>query len=156
MLEPYQAIGLVPTMRGIRRRADISVNSFKCPSAGSSENCPTLVGTVMTNGMAVTAVEVRDAARGQNGPVIVRLVKVDDDTWQVPSGTILTDAQYADYWAGRLYVNVDSEAFQCARRYMIRLEPTDFADSKKVASLAALTTLTPEQFRDRFEKIARI
>jgi predicted amidohydrolase len=26
MIEPYQAIGLVPTMRGIRRRADITVN----------------------------------------------------------------------------------------------------------------------------------
>ena len=26
MIEPYQAIGLVPTMRGIRRRADIAVN----------------------------------------------------------------------------------------------------------------------------------
>jgi hypothetical protein len=26
VIEPYQAIGLVPTMRGIRRRADIAVN----------------------------------------------------------------------------------------------------------------------------------
>jgi len=51
-------------------------------------------------------------------------------------------------------VNVDSEAFQCARRYMIRLEPEDFADAQKVKSLAALTTLTVEQFRARFEKLA--
>src|SRR5881398_4069879 len=26
MIEPYQALGLVPTMRGIRRRDDIAVN----------------------------------------------------------------------------------------------------------------------------------
>lgn len=91
-------------------RADLSVNSFKCPSAASSENCPTILGTVTTTGMAVTAVEVRDGAPGQNGPVIVRLVKVGDNTWQVPSGTILTAEQYADYWAGRLYVTVDSAA----------------------------------------------
>jgi len=26
MIQPYQAIGLVPTMRGIRRRDEISVN----------------------------------------------------------------------------------------------------------------------------------
>jgi ATP-dependent phosphofructokinase / diphosphate-dependent phosphofructokinase len=51
-------------------------------------------------------------------------------------------------------VNVDNEAFQCARRYMIRLEPEDFADAQKVKSLAALTTLTIEQFRARFEKLA--
>jgi len=26
MIEPYQALGLVPTMRGIRRREEIAVN----------------------------------------------------------------------------------------------------------------------------------
>jgi hypothetical protein len=26
MIEPYQALGLVPTMRGIRRRAEIQTN----------------------------------------------------------------------------------------------------------------------------------
>ncbi len=51
-------------------------------------------------------------------------------------------------------VNVDSEAFQCARRYMIRLEPEDFADAERLKSLAALTTLSVEQFRARFEKLA--
>jgi len=51
-------------------------------------------------------------------------------------------------------VNVDSEAFQCARRYMIRLEPEDFADAEKLKSLAALTTLSVEQFPARFEKLA--
>src|SRR5262245_37082824 len=55
---------------------DISVNSFKCPSAASSENCPTILGTVATTGVAATAVEIRDGAPGQNGPVIARLVKV--------------------------------------------------------------------------------
>ncbi len=53
-------------------------------------------------------------------------------------------------------VNVESESFQCARRYMIRLEPTDFANPETVKSLAALTSLSTEQFRERFEKIARI
>lgn len=53
-------------------------------------------------------------------------------------------------------VNVDSESFQCARRYMIRLENSDFADEEKVKKLAALTNMNPQQFRDRFEKIARI
>jgi hypothetical protein len=40
------------------------------------------------------------------------------------------------------------------RRYMIRLEPEDFADAEKLKRLAALTTLTVEQFRARFEKLA--
>ena len=53
-------------------------------------------------------------------------------------------------------VNVESEAFQCARRYMIRLDPSDFADADQLKKLVSLTTLTPEQFRERFEKIAQI
>ncbi|MCE9529751.1 MAG: 6-phosphofructokinase [Planctomycetes bacterium] len=53
-------------------------------------------------------------------------------------------------------VNVESESFQCARRYMIRLEPEDFKNAETLKELAALTNLSPEQFRERFEKIARI
>jgi 6-phosphofructokinase len=53
-------------------------------------------------------------------------------------------------------VNVDSESFQCARRYMIRLDPGDFTNAGKLQALAGLTTLTPEQFRERFEKVAQL
>ncbi len=88
--------------------ADISVDSFKCPSAASSNNCPTIVGVVTATGMNGTVAEIRDGAPGQNGALIVTLDKVRDNMWQVPSGTTLTDAQYRDYWADRLYVNVDS------------------------------------------------
>lgn len=53
-------------------------------------------------------------------------------------------------------VNVESESFQCARRYMSRLEPSDFTSPEKLKNLAALTSLTPEQFKERFEEIAKI
>jgi 6-phosphofructokinase 1 len=46
-------------------------------------------------------------------------------------------------------VNVDGEAYACARRYMIRLEPRDFED-QRLAKLAATVNLTPEQFQQRF------
>ena len=91
---------------------DISVNWFKCPSSASSSNCPTVVGIVTVSGMTGTAAEIREGAAGQKGPVIVTLVRTNDKTWAVPSGTTLTDAQYAEYWAGKLYVNVDSQAHQ--------------------------------------------
>ena len=93
-------------------KADISVEPFKCPSAGSSESCPTLLGTVTTSDVNATAVEIRDAAPGQNGPIVVRLIRTEGGAWQVPSGTTLTPEQYEDYWKGRLYVNVDSAAHQ--------------------------------------------
>lgn len=50
-------------------------------------------------------------------------------------------------------VNIESESFLCARRYMVRLEPTDLADPAKVRALAGFTNLSPEAFRERFEKV---
>ena len=90
--------------------SDISVRTGKCPSAGSSSDCTMLVGTVQTNGVAATAAHVHQGAVGQNGPVIVTLVKTGTDVWSVPVGTTLTDAQYQAYLDGQLYVNVHSDA----------------------------------------------
>lgn len=99
-----------PVTTGASGSTDISVNWFKCPSAASSDNCPTVVGMVTTSGMTGTSAEIREGAPGQKGPVIVNLVRTNGKTWAVPSGTTLTDVQYAEYWAGQLYVNVDSQA----------------------------------------------
>jgi len=89
---------------------DISVSESKCPSAGSSNNCPTVSGTVVTKGIKGTAAHIHQGAPGQNGPVIVTLIQVDDSTWAVPSGTTLTGGQTDAFWAGMLYVNVHSDA----------------------------------------------
>ena len=93
-------------------RADLSVQPFKCPAAESNNNCPTLMGTVSTAGTAATRVEVRQGAPGQNGPIIVTLMRTGDNTWQVPSGATLTAAQYEAYKRGDLYVNVDSPTYR--------------------------------------------
>jgi 6-phosphofructokinase 1 len=47
-------------------------------------------------------------------------------------------------------VNVDGEAYECARRYMIRLERSDFEDPQRLAKLAVTAGMSPEQFRGRF------
>src|SRR5262245_65047061 len=85
-------------------RADLAVNSFKCPSATSSNNCPTMMGSVTTSGIQATQVDIRQG--GQSGRVIANLNKTGPDVWTVPSGVTLTDSQYADYYAGNLYVGV--------------------------------------------------
>ena len=46
-------------------------------------------------------------------------------------------------------VDIASETYECARRYMIRLEPHDF-DEPQVSKLAAAVNMTPDQFRERF------
>ena len=47
-------------------------------------------------------------------------------------------------------VNVDGEAFECARRYMIRLEREDFENPKQLAALAAVVGMKPKEFTARF------
>jgi 6-phosphofructokinase len=48
-------------------------------------------------------------------------------------------------------VNVDGESFECARRYMIRLERADFEEPEQLARLAGAAGVSPERFRERFE-----
>jgi len=90
--------------------SDLAVRTGRCPSAGSSMDCMMLVGTVQTTGLVATAAHIHQGAVGQNGPVIVTLVKTGTDVWGVPVGTSLTDAQYQAYLAGQLYVNVHTDA----------------------------------------------
>lgn len=47
-------------------------------------------------------------------------------------------------------VDVKGAAYECGRRYMIRLEPRDFEDPQQTAALAAAAGMSVEQFQDRF------
>jgi 6-phosphofructokinase 1 len=47
-------------------------------------------------------------------------------------------------------VDVKGEGYECARRYMIRLDKSDFEDAEGLAKIAAVVKMTPEQFRERF------
>ncbi len=48
-------------------------------------------------------------------------------------------------------VDVEGEGYECARRYMIRLERRDFEESARLALIAEASGMTPEQFRTRFQ-----
>ena len=69
----------------------------------------TVSGSVKSTGIAGTAAHIHEAAPGKNGPVIVPLAK-DGDTYSVAAGAKLTDAQFASFQAGNLYVNVHTTA----------------------------------------------
>jgi hypothetical protein len=70
----------------------------------------TVSGSVMVDDMAATAAHIHQAAPGANGPIIVPLTKSSDKMFSVPANAKLTDAQYAAYKAGNLYINVHSTA----------------------------------------------
>jgi hypothetical protein len=65
----------------------------------------TVSGSVTSTGIAGTAAHIHEAAPDKNGPVILPLTK-NGDNYAVPAGAKLTDAQFASFQAGNLYVNV--------------------------------------------------
>lgn len=69
-------------------------------------------GSVTTDGVAGMAAHIHIGAAGKNGPVIVPLTKTSENVWSVPAGAKLTDAQFASYKAGDLYVNVHSAKYK--------------------------------------------
>jgi len=67
-------------------------------------------GSVSTTGVEGTMAHIHRAAAGQNGPVIVPMVKTAENVWSIPAGAKLTEAQYQDLKDGNLYINVHSAA----------------------------------------------
>ena len=63
---------------------------------------------ITVTGMTATAAHIHEGAAGTNGPVIVPFTKTADNTFEAPADAKLTEAQYASYKAGKLYVNVHS------------------------------------------------
>jgi hypothetical protein len=66
-------------------------------------------GSVTTKDIAGVAAHIHEAPAGKSGPVVIPLEK-KGDTYAVPANAKLTDAQFASFKAGNLYVNVHSAA----------------------------------------------
>jgi CHRD domain. len=69
----------------------------------------TVSGSVTTTGVQGTMAHIHQGAKGQNGPVIIPLTK-SGDTYTVPAGAKLNDAQIKAFKEGGLYVNVHTAA----------------------------------------------
>jgi CHRD domain len=89
---------------------DISARPSRCPSSLSGSNCPTLHGNVYTSNIAATAAHIHQGKPGENGPVLVTLMKTSEGVWAVPFGSTITEDQFRAYWDGLMYVNVHTEA----------------------------------------------
>ena len=66
-------------------------------------------GAITTTGIEGTAAHIHEGAPGKNGGVVIALTK-DGDSYKVPPGSKLNEAQLASFKAGNLYINVHSAA----------------------------------------------
>ncbi len=48
------------------------------------------------------------------------------------------------------YVDINTESFEVAQKYMLKLSREDLEDSKKLRNLAKLTNMTPSEFKSYF------
>ena len=102
------------TDHGLLLTGDQEVPAIKTSASGKASITigadKTVNGGISTSGIVATAAHIHAAAVGKNGPVVITLVKDGDHGWLVPADSSLTDAQYANFKAGELYVNVHSAA----------------------------------------------
>lgn len=68
-------------------------------------------GSIKTSGFVPTMAHIHEAVIGENGPPIMALTQTAADSFVVPAGARLTDAQYTSYTIGRLYINVHSAKY---------------------------------------------
>lgn len=69
-----------------------------------------ITGSVQTSNIDGTAAHIHQGKPGENGPVIIPLVKTAPNVWSVQPNTILSSGQFDAYRDGNLYVNVHSAA----------------------------------------------
>ena len=70
-------------------------------------------GRVVTTGIAGTAAHIHTGAVGVAAPVSIPMTQspTDSNTWLIPDGTVLTEAQAASLVNGGMYFNVHSAAY---------------------------------------------
>jgi hypothetical protein len=99
-----------PMMISLKGAAEVpAVNT---PASGTGQITvladQTVSGSIKTAGLVPTAAHIHEGASGQSGPAIITLTKTGADSFVVPDAARLTDAQYASFKSGDLYINVHS------------------------------------------------
>jgi hypothetical protein len=93
----------------VKLTGDEEVPPVKVSGSGSGtirvNSDGTVSGSVSTTGVEGTMAHIHQGAKGQNGPIIIPLTK-SGDTYTVPPGAKLNDAQMKAFKDGNLYVNV--------------------------------------------------
>jgi hypothetical protein len=86
----------------------------------------TVSGSISVSGFVPTKAHIHEGAVGENGPPIITLTQTASNSFAVPAGARLSDAQYTSFTTGNLYINVHSAQYPDGeiRAQLLRVEPT--------------------------------
>jgi hypothetical protein len=106
----YESTGQQIRLDGSKEVPPVATSAY---GTGTVNIAPdrSVVVTLSVIDMTATAAHIHEGAAGTNGPVIVPLTKISENAFVAADGARLTEAQYASYKAGNLYVNVHSARF---------------------------------------------
>lgn len=68
-------------------------------------------GSLVSSGISGVGAHIHEGADGVAGPIVIPLSGGTGGVWTVPSGTVLTAAQYASLQAGHYYFNIHSTTY---------------------------------------------
>jgi len=96
-------------LSGAQETATVATNATGYASVVVDPTTRAITGSITFTGLTATNAHIHTGAAGANGAVAVGLT-VDNTTHSatIPAGTVLTQAQYDDLLAGKLYFNVHS------------------------------------------------
>jgi hypothetical protein len=103
----WQATGQQVRLDGSKEVPPVATSAYGTGTVNIAADRSVTV-TVSVVDMTATAAHIHEAAAGANGPVVVPLTRIAENAFVAPDRAHLTEAQYASYKAGNLYLNVHS------------------------------------------------
>lgn len=98
----------------LRGAAEVPSNPSTAAATGAISVDPStlaITGTVVSSGIAGVSAHIHEGTSGVAGPVVIPLSGGSGGVWTIPSGTVLTSAQYTSLQAGNYYFNVHSAGY---------------------------------------------
>lgn len=102
-----------------------------------------ITGTLTTAGVAATAAHIHEGVKGVAGSVVIPLSGGAGGVWTVPSGTVLTEAQFTSLKANNFYFNAHSAAYPAGEirgQIELRVRFASMAGSQEVPPVTSTAT----------------
>lgn len=116
-----------PMLISLKGDAEVPPVTTSAKGTGNITVMPdrTVRGSIKVSGLVPTVAHIHEGAVGKNGPPIITLTQTAGDSFVVPAGARLPDAQYTGFTRGNLYVNVHSAQYPNGeiRAQLLRTEP---------------------------------